>query len=371
MLTNILAILVVFLTVIFLLLTFIRKSHYYIKKDGKYEPFATIIIPCKGANKDFERFLDSINRQDYKNCEYLFCFTDKKDDAINMIKNSISRVKYRIIIGPTLKNTSGKTENLINGHRKASKKSDVFCWIDSDGVLDRDYIRSLVVPLQDRRITFTNSYRVHDVSSFGGRILRYWNLLSLLFKESVAAHFIWGGGVGFRKETLKELDLIKVIRPKASEDLELNRLVLSNNLLVHDVGKYVISSSDLNLNQMIKWSTRQVLLVQRCNSNVVKLGSFGLFVLILSLILYFITWNALFLSTVIGFALIMVVTMLRYAERWELVYLPVLFVLMPPILIYIVIRVKFMKKMEWAGKIYHIDKNGIILKVEKILEKIS
>ena len=63
--------------------------HYFrqeiAKEDTGFEPFASVIVPCRGVDKDLETNLAKLFEQDYAGYEIVFVVDDEKDESVGII----------------------------------------------------------------------------------------------------------------------------------------------------------------------------------------------------------------------------------------------------------------------------------------------
>lgn len=112
-----------------------------------HEPLVSIIVPVYNAENFLKNCLDSIGNQTYKALEVILIDDGSKDTSAD-ICDEYARLDKRIKVFH-IKN--GGVSNARNvGIEKAT--GDYVCFIDSDDVVDKEYIRKLVLPYTQRTI---------------------------------------------------------------------------------------------------------------------------------------------------------------------------------------------------------------------------
>lgn len=339
--------------------TNLLKSRYKEKLE-KYEPFTSVIIPCKGSSDEFRKFLECINSQDYKNAEYLFCLSDKKDKAIKDIINIIKR-DYKIIISKNIPNSCDKNQNQIAGVNSISKKAKIVLFLDSDGTFNNSYIRSLIKPLQDKRYTCSSSYRKYNSTKLGGLMIKYWNLISLSFKLFPQSSFAWAGGMAFRREDLNKAGIPNAWKDTLSDDMAVNKIMNAKGLKTISLPLYAESINHKGLFESLKWITRQSVMPYIYYKKLYFLNVLSSLVFIMSIVMFAMSMNILYLIFPLSVFMGIIILSFIHGNTKETLLSPYIFLLVIICIGYPTLLVPFKKKIEWAGITYEIDSSGKII----------
>lgn len=336
------------------------------KKQGSpYTPFASVIIPLKGKNPDFGGFLDSLQRQTYAHKEYLFCLTDGEDPAIAQIRR-LSGVKYRIIITPPDATNSDKIQNVFSGLAHIGKKTEVIVTLDADGSFADHYLSALIEPLQDRRFSCACSYRIFRAETFGGMVIKYWNLAGKAFKEFIFFPWPWSGGMAIRKEDLPLMGIPHAWEGKISEDMVMGELIPKARLKVFDVHTYAVSTASEDILRAIEWIFRQQWYAFVYNKKMHYYNVVSFLMVFLFAYLFVLTQHLLFILPLVSTCVASVIFMARYGTAREWLRLPFIYcgvllasavsLLFPP----------FMKRVRWGIFEYTVDRRGTIIAKRKV-----
>ncbi|MBL8183557.1 MAG: glycosyltransferase, partial [Blastocatellia bacterium] len=129
-----------------------------------WQPFATIIAPCKGLDDGLEQNLTALIELDYPEYEVIFVVDDPEDPAVKVIQ-AVSQTgegygkKTALTVAPKATDSSQKVENLREGVIHADPRSEVVVFVDSDARPSPAWLRALVAPLRDETIGATTGYR--------------------------------------------------------------------------------------------------------------------------------------------------------------------------------------------------------------------
>lgn len=334
------------------------------KTPAPYAPFVSVIIPCKGTDPEFIQFLNDLQKQTYKKAEYLFCLASATDPAVATIKSTLHNLPYHIIISKRIDNTSEKNQNIIMGLESINKATSVVAFVDSDGLLDETYVQSLIDPLQDDRYVCASTYRHYHGRTVGSLVTKYWNAFSLGFKSFPPLAWVWGGGFAVRTSDLSRLDIPSGWIGILGDDQPLNRHIRKLGLKTFSVSHYAHSTCAHSLWDSVRWITRQSFFAQRYFKplHYVDIGSIAVFFFYLICLLW--TGNLLFLMPFIGFFLSIAICISKYGTPREWLYLPLIYVMIIFATLYATIVTPFMKKLQWGGIVYTVDKNGRVIRRE-------
>jgi len=332
------------------------------RQKERYEPFVSVIIPVKGISNVFSEFLDSIKRQDYKKSEYLFCLADKDDPAINAIRGALKDTPYRILISEPDSVSYGKNQNMITGVGYAAEKTDILAFIDADGYLCQNYVYSLVEPLQDLRYLCSSAYRLYNASCFGGLLEKYWNCLGMLLQNFPLLTRVAGCGFAIRRGDLQLLDIPQIWKNHINDDLPLTSKIRSLKGRVFSVRRYALSSSEDSFSEAVAWVSREHFFMYSADRLTYYYYMSVFSIPFLFTVIYLIHHHLLLLLPLVSSFVMLCILCYRYGTPKEWLLFPFIFLgtifltalsfIMPP----------FMKRIEWAGITYTIDKRGRIIK---------
>lgn len=225
---------------------------------SSYNPRVSIIVPCKGINKEFQKNILAISNQDYKYFKLIFVIDSYDDPAYNeLIKLFRKNSKAKIEFADSIEGCSGKIAALIKGVR-SSGDVDVYVFADSDIRPHRDWLRYLVSPLDKEKIGGTTGFRWYFPYDFKSSLLSTWNLASILFLFYNSLNYAWGGSTAIRKQLFMELDIETKWRHGFSDDLILTKVVKNAGYKIKLIPKCIVESFDeADIHTFLKWGSTQ------------------------------------------------------------------------------------------------------------------
>jgi len=256
------------------LFTYIYQKIIYpkFKKPGydpSYLPHCSIIIATKGISKGFEKNFQAFLDQDYPDYEVIFSVEDEADEGLPIIRSLVqTRSNARWVIAGYAKSCSQTNHNLLKAISVVNDSS-VFVIADNDICPKASWLRSLVLPLSDKKISATTGYRwlCGTSGNFGEQVHTLMNmtmyshmyLCSYLFGD-----IVWGGTMAIRKDVFEELHVARCWAETVSDDLSLTKILAENRKRSIFVPECLSLSNDVidSTEEIIGWFTRQLLLLK-------------------------------------------------------------------------------------------------------------
>jgi ceramide glucosyltransferase len=254
------------------------------KSVGSYEPFATVIIPCKGLDHGLEDNLKTLFAQDYPAYEIVFV-VDSEDDPAYPILQKLSKHETentpatKIVIAPRASDSSQKVENLREALLHVSDESSVFVFVDSDIRPADDWLRHLVAPLEDETIGAATGYRwfISKHPTFGSEMRSVWNAsIASALGPNLKSNFCWGGSMAIRRETFDQVNMRDKWRGTLSDDFAVARTMKSAGLDIYFVPQALTASiGDCSLLDTIEFTDRQMKITRVYARHLWLLSFFG------------------------------------------------------------------------------------------------
>lgn len=237
------------------------------KPCSKYEPFATIIAPCKGLDEGMNDNLSALREQNYPAYEVLFVVDNPLDPAAAVIKEISGKdVKYpkkaKLIVAPKAVGSSQKVENLREAVLRVSPESDVFVFVDSDARPAKDWLRQLLAPLENEKIGAATSYCwfVSRKPTFASEMRSVWNAsIASALGPNTKSNFCWGGSMAIRRDVFDKLDIRERWRGALSDDFAVTRAMKEANLPIYFVPQALTPSiENCTFRELLEFTTRQM-----------------------------------------------------------------------------------------------------------------
>jgi len=209
-----------------------REQHTVAAVPLEALPPVTIFKPVHGMEERLEENLESFFLQDYPDYEIMIGARGEDDPAIRVaekIRRRHPEITSRIVVSGPPEWPNAKVFTLDK--MIALSRNDFFIISDSDVRVDRDFLRSVIPPLLDRRLgLITCLYRGDPASDF-------WSFLEALgmsveMPSGVLAadmlegvRFALGPAVALRRDSLDAIGGIRATRDYYSDDYVLGNKI--------------------------------------------------------------------------------------------------------------------------------------------------
>jgi len=219
----------------------------------------TILKPLRGDDGQLYENLRSFCLQDYRSFEILFGVRHLHDPAVAVVErlsHEFPGLELKLVADSRTIGTNLKVSNLANLVRHA--KHDTLIVADSDMRVGPGYVRSVVGPLEDRRVGLvTCLYRgvaPYGVAShLGAMFINEWFLPAALVGTYVEPlRHAFGATIAFRRDTLGSIGGFEAVADQLADDYMLGWLVSERGLRVVLV-PYVVENvvTERNLQTLI------------------------------------------------------------------------------------------------------------------------
>ncbi|HYG12212.1 MAG TPA: glycosyltransferase family 2 protein, partial [Pyrinomonadaceae bacterium] len=232
-----------------------------------FEPFATVVVPCRGVDQGLYENLDALCGQSYPAFEIIFVVDSPGDPALKVIEQ-VRRAREdarspltRVAVAGVASESGQKVHNLIAGVSAADVRSEVFVFVDSDARPHREWLPALVAPLADESTGAATGYRWFiPANNFASHLRAVWNAsIASALGENSRGNFCWGGSTAIRRETFARLSMFEQWRGTLSDDFALTRALQNARLPIHFVPRCLTASHEVcNWRALLEFTTRQL-----------------------------------------------------------------------------------------------------------------
>ena len=270
------------------------------KPVSSFTPFASVIAPCKGLDQGIEENLSALLKQDYPAYEVIFVVDDESDPAVRVIDEislqyDTSKSKPKLVTAPKAIESSQKVENLREAILHVSDESRVFVFADSDARPPKDWLASLIAPLENDQIGATTGYRwfISSKMSFASELRSAWNAsIASALGPNLKSNFCWGGSTAIRRDVFERIDMREKWRGTLSDDFAVTRAIKAAGLAIYFVPKALIASVEsCTFKELFEFTNRQMKITRVYAPQLWKLSFFGSGLFNVTLI-----WGALILA---------------------------------------------------------------------------
>lgn len=249
------------------LLSGFRYVAYVKRETGKpladFQPFVSVIAPCRGLEPGLEENLRALLIQDYRAYEVLFVF-DRPDDPAVAVLNQLNKgnVSTRIIFAGPAVDSGQKVHNLRVAVDEINAQSEVLVFVDTDARPSAQWLRQLVGPLTDPELGASSGYRwfVSEKGSFAARIRSVWNAsIASALGEDRQKNFCWGGSTAIRRTVFDRLKIRERWRGSISDDFTVTNVLKEARLPIYFAPTCLIASvGDCDRRVLFEFTTRQI-----------------------------------------------------------------------------------------------------------------
>ena len=253
------------------LFTIVYQKFIYKKRRAKYgegyAPLCSVVVPCKGVPKNFGNNLRGFLQFDYPEYEVIYVVESDGDAAVPEIKKILSenrRAKFAVAGLAT--ECAQKNHNMLAALRMVDKSSEVFVFADSDIKPDKSWLREIVLPLQDSKVTVTTGFRwlLPSSGSIGELCHSYVNIF-IYTCFCVACYFggvgLWGGTMAIKRRDYDELGVEKKWSRASVDDMSLSAVAFKNRRKAVVVSNCLTITDDLlpTVRATVSWFERQIM----------------------------------------------------------------------------------------------------------------
>ncbi|MBI1803897.1 MAG: glycosyltransferase [Ignavibacteriae bacterium] len=214
----------------------------------EHTPLVSIIIPVKNGAATLDACLRSIKRSYYKNYEVLVVDDHSTDDTVSIAQ----RFQYSV-----LQVTEGKGANNARNVGASKAHGDIFIFIDSDIVIERETILGIVETLEEDHLdAVVGIYTArHRHESFVSQYKNLWVRYSYM-KSSPEIDWLFGAISGIRRKAFEQLGGFNtaLLARHGHDDIELGKraaqaklnIMLDMDIEVEHLKQYTLGSFILN-----------------------------------------------------------------------------------------------------------------------------
>ena len=237
------------------------------KPRSEFTPYVTVIAPCRGLDEGLHQNLTALLEQDYPNYEVIFVVDGDGDASVPIIqevsrKAAKNAKKTKLIVAGKAIGCSQKVENLREAVLHTATASRIFVFVDSDVRPSKDWLRSLVAPLEDVTVGAATGYRwfISKSPTFGSEIRSVWNAsIASALGPNIKSNFCWGGSMAIRRDVFERIGMREKWRGTLSDDFAVTRAMNAANLPIVFVPHALTASvEDCTIHETLEFTTRQM-----------------------------------------------------------------------------------------------------------------
>lgn len=247
-------------------LAYARRS--WRRQPGGYLPATAVIIPVKGWEAGYEQNVRALLTQDYPQSQVIFTLASREDAAyrhLNGLLEDAAGPKIALVVGPRSTERGEKVQNLINALGAVPGATEVLAFADIDARPGLDWLRSLVGPLEDPRVTVSSGFRWYlPGNTFGARLRAAWDTSVATTLSERGPNFAWGGSMAIRRSDFERLGVAeRYWAHTVSDDYAMLRAVRQAGGWIRFEPRCLVAScEESGVGTFLGWSNRQIILTR-------------------------------------------------------------------------------------------------------------
>jgi cellulose synthase/poly-beta-1,6-N-acetylglucosamine synthase-like glycosyltransferase len=239
------------------------------KYDKNYLPRCSIIMASKGVSKYFRKNIQAFLDQDYPDFELILCVEDESDEGVPIIRSLLENyANGKLVIAGYATSSSQTNYNQIKGIESVSGSS-VLVIADNDICPESSWLRSLILPLSDPKVSVTTGYRwvCGSKGSYSEHVHTLLNM-TMYANMHLRAYFfgdvVWNGSAAIRKNVFEELNGAQNWGETIAADLSLMIILAKAGKKSVLVPECLSPCTDLfeTTDDVVEWFSRQLLLLK-------------------------------------------------------------------------------------------------------------
>ncbi len=351
-----------------------------------FQPSCAVIVPCKGVVKNMEENLRAFFRFDYRSYQVIFTVESEDDAAVPVIRRILAdEPRGKLVVAGLAESCAQKNHNLLAALEPAADAA-VYVFADADIGPKADWLRELVLPLSSSDVVVATGFRWlrAERPGLGAMGHNYINIfIYTLF--SVAAFVgevgLWGGSMAIRRRDFEELDIAGLWGKTAVDDMSLSRQVSTHGGSAVVVPTCITTTDDLieSVYGGMRWFERQIMFLKAYYRRLWLYGAAPIALAGLAIVLwlpwalvasmsahrtFFASGGAAPLLFIAGELLtVMLYPLMGSIPRFGRFLAVQPFLRATHAVSYF--RTYFTNVITWAGVRYHLDRNGVVTRVER------
>ena len=245
-----------------------------------FTPRAAVIIPCKGLDPAFEENLQAYLTQDYPAYQLVFTVASERDPAYTRLAEKLAATpsgsaKLALVVAGYAEGRGEKVNNLLHGLEAVDPAAEVLVFADSDARPGRDWLRSLVGPLEDPKVTVSSGFRWYlPGETFASQLRAAWDTSIATLLGDHDHNFAWGGSMAIRASDFRRLQVAeRYWAHTVSDDYALTRAVRDARGRIRFEPRCLVASrEDSSLAEFLRWTNRQIIITRVYAPHLWRLG---------------------------------------------------------------------------------------------------
>ena len=251
-----------------------RERH---TKRPDYTPKAAIIAPHYGWDDQTAENVKRLLNQDYVGEYEVFFVTHAKGETgydtsyPHLLEIAAGYPNVHVLLAPNIVENSlprsQKVQNLITAIAAFPDDVEIIAFVDADATIEKDWLKLLVQPLQDRTVGATVGARFYFPHTLNTASLveAVWINFQIALQGDHALAMVWGGSNAIRRDSFEKSKVLQRWYNATIEDHNLTHAVRDLKRKVHFVPDCiaVTHTEKRTWKEVIEFTNRQIVMTFR------------------------------------------------------------------------------------------------------------
>ena len=246
-------------------------------KRPDYSPKAAIIAPHYGWDDQTAENVKRLLDQEYAGEYEVFFVTHAKGESgydesyPHLLQIAEEHSNVHTLLAPNIVDNSlprsQKVQNLITAIETFPDDVEIIAFVDADATIERDWLRLLVQPLQDKKVGATVGARFYFPHTLNTASLveAVWVNFQIALQGDHPLAMVWGGSNAMRRESFEQGKVLQRWHNATIEDHNLTHTVRDLKRKIHFVPDCiaVTHTERRTWKQIIEFTNRQIVMTFR------------------------------------------------------------------------------------------------------------
>jgi len=235
----------------------IRRS----RPQSAWRPRVVVFCPCKGTDAEFQKNIRSILDQEYPNLRVVFVVESVRDPAWDALKT----LGATVLVAGEAAERGQKVHNLLYAVEYAAGDADVFAFCDADARFPKDWVSSLIAPLDDDAVAVATGYRwyVPKPGRLASLVRSMWNASVVTVLGAHTRNFAWGGSMALRRDVFDRIRVRDAWAGAVSDDYAVTHAARAARMQIVFVPACLVPSyGDCTWGEVLEFTTRQIVITR-------------------------------------------------------------------------------------------------------------
>jgi ceramide glucosyltransferase len=254
---------------VMLIILLLYQTRIYAKKflqrySRSYNPSVSIFVPCKGTSPYFEKNISKFLQLNYSEFTIYFIVESREDPAYNILKRMTNNFcNAELVVAGLAEKCGQKNYNILAGIDASGRNSEVYIFMDSDIAPSTEWLKELIRPLSNHKITVSTGFRwllLHKRTA-GEYLHAFMNAFLLMVITFFPVDAVWGGSMAIRRKDFEDLGVEDLWAHTVVDDITLEKLVLKNRKRAIHVPTCIAETDDIipSVRMAVSWFKRQTM----------------------------------------------------------------------------------------------------------------